>query len=68
MLVVHGENDRQVLVWHAEKTVAGAVNGPRVDYKLFSPSEGSAEHCGGDNTRMHGRYIFDWAKDVFEVS
>ncbi|WP_420593718.1 alpha/beta hydrolase family protein [Deinococcus sp.] len=60
LLVVHGEHDRQVPVWHAEKTVAGAVGSPDVEFKLFGVNESSAEHCGGDNTRMHGRYLFDW--------
>ena len=64
LLVVHGENDRQVPLWHAEKTIAGAVNSPRVDLKLFSLSDGAAEHCGGDNTRMHGRYLLDWVAEV----
>lgn len=64
LLVVHGENDRQVPLWHAEKTIAGAVNSPRVDFKLFTLSDGAAEHCGGDNTHMHGRYLLDWAAEV----
>ncbi len=67
LLVVHGENDRQVPLFHAERTVAGAVNSPDVEFKLFSLSEGCAEHCGGDNTNMHARYIFDWSAGVFNA-
>jgi dipeptidyl aminopeptidase/acylaminoacyl peptidase len=64
LLVVHGENDRQVPLFHAERTVAGAINSPRVDYKLFSLSDGAAEHCGGNNTMMHARYLFDWCAEI----
>ena len=28
LLVIHGENDRQVPLWHAEKTIEAAVNSP----------------------------------------
>ena len=64
LLVLHGENDRQVPLWHADRTVAEAVNSPRVDYKVFSLSEGSAEHCGIDNAGMHSNYLFDWVAEV----
>jgi dienelactone hydrolase len=64
LLVLHGENDRQVPLWHADRTVAEAVNSPRVNYKVFSLSEGSAEHCGIDNAGMHSNYLFDWVAEV----
>ncbi len=64
LLVVYGENDRQVPMFHVEKTMAGAVNSSRADLKLFSLSDGAAEHCGGDNTLMHGRYLLDWAAEI----
>lgn len=64
LLVLHGENDRQVPLWHADRTVAEAINSPRVDYKLFSLSEGGAEHCGIDNPSMHSNYLFDWVAEV----
>jgi dienelactone hydrolase len=65
LLVVHGENDRQVPLWHAERTVAEAVNSPRAELKVFTISEGSCEHCGIDNMPMHAQYVFDWLADVF---
>lgn len=64
LLVVHGENDRQVPMWHAERTVAEAVNSPRVDFKVFSLSEGGAEHCGIDNAGMQSEYLFDWMAEM----
>jgi len=66
LLVLHGENDRQVPLWHAERTVAEAVNSPQVEYKVFSLSEGSAEHCGIDNAGMHANYLFDWVAQVLK--
>lgn len=64
LLVLHGENDRQVPIWHADRTVAEAVNSPNVEYKVFSLSEGSTEHCGVDNTGMHSEYLFDWIAEI----
>jgi dipeptidyl aminopeptidase/acylaminoacyl peptidase len=60
LLVIHGENDRQVPLWHAERTVAAAVNASRADLKVFTLSEGSSEHCGLDIMSMQGEYCFDW--------
>ncbi|TNE37810.1 MAG: alpha/beta hydrolase [Sphingomonadales bacterium] len=60
LLVVHGENDRQVPIWHADRTIAEAVNSPKVEYKVFTLSEGSTEHVGVDNMPMHSQYVFDW--------
>lgn len=60
LLVLHGENDRQVPLWHAERTVAGAVRSPNAELKVFTLSEGSAEHCGIDVASMQAEYLFDW--------
>lgn len=60
ILVVHGENDRQVPVSHAQRTIKNAVNSPDTELKLFKLSEGSAEHCGIDNSGMTSAYLFDW--------
>ncbi len=60
LLVVHGENDRQVPVWHATRTIAEAVNSPNAELKMFTLAEGSAEHCGIDNAGMTSAYVFDW--------
>lgn len=60
MLVVHGENDRQVALDHARKTVAGAINCSDAELRIFSIEEGSCEHVGIDNMSLQGEYIFDW--------
>ena len=67
LLVLHGENDRQVPLWHAERAAKEAVNSPKVELKVFSISEGSTEHCGIDNAGMHSEYMFDWLAETFNV-
>jgi dipeptidyl aminopeptidase/acylaminoacyl peptidase len=64
LLVLHGENDRQVPLWHAERTVAGAVRSPRAELKVFTLSEGAAEHCGIDIASMQGEFLFDWMAET----
>ena len=61
LLVVHGENDRQVPLWHAERTVNEAVNCKDKELKVFSLTDGSAEHCGADNNSLTVDYMADWA-------
>ena len=60
LLVVHGENDRQIPLWHAEKTIAAAVNSADKELKIFSLFDGGAEHCGADNSTMVVDYMTDW--------
>jgi naringenin degradation protein FdeB len=64
LLVVHGENDRQVALWHAEKIVAEAVNSVEAELRVFRLREGAAEHCGIDVMSMQAEYVFDWAARV----
>ena len=64
LLVVHGENDRQVALSHARKTIAGAVNSAAAELRVFTLREGAAEHCGIDVMSMQAEYVFDWAARV----
>lgn len=64
LLVLHGENDRQVPLWHAERTVSGAIRSPRAELKVFTLSEGAAEHCGIDVASMQAEYLFDWIAET----
>jgi len=59
-LVMHGENDRQTPLWHGEKLFAAAVNSPNRELKVFTLSEGGAEHCQVDNQTMAVDYMTDW--------
>ena len=59
-LIVHGENDRQIPLWHAEKTFEAAVNSSNRELKVFTLDESGAEHCGSDNSAMSVDYMADW--------
>lgn len=63
LLVIHGENDRQVPLWHAEKTIADAVNSPDAELKVNRLVDGGAEHCGADNSTIVVDYMADWVAD-----
>lgn len=64
LLIVHGENDRQVPLSHAEKTIAAAVNSPGRKLKVLTIAEGGAEHCQVDNSTMLVDYATDWVAEV----
>jgi len=64
LLVVHGENDRQIPLWHAEKTIEAAVNSPRRKLKVFTLAEGGAEHCQADNQTLFVDYAADWVAEI----
>jgi dienelactone hydrolase len=63
LLVVHGENDRQVPLWHAERTIEAATASADKELKVFSIADGGAEHCGADNNTMVVDYMADWAAE-----
>lgn len=67
LLVVHGENDRQVPLWAAERTYEAATSSPRRELKVFTLDEGGAEHCQVDNVTMATDYIYDWIADVLKA-
>jgi dienelactone hydrolase len=64
LLVMHGENDRQVPLSHAEKTIEAAVNSPRRKLKVFTPAEGGAEHVQIDNDTLAIDYAADWVAET----
>jgi dienelactone hydrolase len=64
LLVVHGENDRQVPLDQARLTVERATRAPRRDLKVFTAAEGGAEHVQGDLFSAAVDYIADWVGDV----
>jgi dienelactone hydrolase len=64
LLVVHGENDRQIPLWHAKKTFEAAVNSPEKKLKVFTSVEGGSEHCQVDNMTMAVDYIADWVAQI----
>jgi dienelactone hydrolase len=68
LLVIHGENDRQVPLWHAEKTIAAAVNSPGRELKVCRLADGAAEHCGADNGPLIVDYMTDWVAEKLGAS
>jgi fermentation-respiration switch protein FrsA (DUF1100 family) len=60
LLVVHGENDRQVPVWTAEKTYQAAINSRSRELKILSMADGGSEHCSVDNWPMSHDIVADW--------
>jgi dipeptidyl aminopeptidase/acylaminoacyl peptidase len=64
ILVVHGENDRQIPLQHAERSVREAVNSPLRELKVFTLSEGGAEHCAADDNALAVDYMADWVAKV----
>jgi len=65
LLVVHGEGDRQVPLWAAERTIEAAINSSRRELKVFRADEGGAEHCQIDNITMGTDFMHDWIADFF---
>jgi dienelactone hydrolase len=63
LLIVHGENDRQVPLWHAERTFEAAVNSRGRELKVCRLADGAAEHCGADNSTLVVDYMTDWVAE-----
>lgn len=59
LLVMHGENDRQVPLEQAEATFAEAGSAIK-ELKVFTVAEGGAEHCQLDNRYLGADFITDW--------
>ena len=67
LLVVHGENDRQVPGEQARQTVEAAINSPRAELRVFTAEEGGCEHVNGDNFSLAIDFIADWCAEVLEA-
>jgi len=67
-LILHGENDRQVPLWQAEKLYEAAVNAHSRKLKVFRIADGGAEHCQINNRTLAGDVMADWAATVFGAS
>ena len=63
LLIVHGENDRQVPLWHAEKTYERAVNSPGRKLVVCRLADGGSEHCGADNGPLVVDIMTDWVAE-----
>jgi dienelactone hydrolase len=60
LLIVHGQNDRQVPVAHALEVYQEAVNSPDRELKVFTSEDGGSEHVNFDNPGLAVDYLADW--------
>jgi len=59
LLIVHGENDRQVAVEDAHKAYEAAGSADKT-LRIFTVAEGGAEHCQTDEPDPARQLIADW--------
>lgn len=59
LLILHGENDRQVPVEDAHKAFAAAGSADK-QLRVFTVAEGGAEHCQTDEPDPARQLICDW--------
>ena len=64
ILVVHGENDRQISLDQARRLIADCVSSPKADLHVQTLADGGAEHCGVDNVDLTRETICDWIAEV----
>lgn len=64
ILVVHGENDRQIPLSQAERLVAECVGSPKAELYVHSLADGGAEHCGMDNVALTREVMTDWIAEA----
>lgn len=65
ILVVHGENDRQIPATYAEIQYREARNSSKREIRIFTDNEGGVEHCSVDNMAVVRDYISDWIAGTF---
>lgn len=64
LLIVHGENDRQVPVEDARKAFEAAGSAEKT-LRIFTVAEGGAEHCQTDEPDPARQLIADWFAQRF---
>jgi dienelactone hydrolase len=60
ILIVHGENDRQVPLEQARATYEACTASPKRELRINTLQEGGAEHCSIDNFSLSIDYMTDW--------
>lgn len=68
LLVIHGENDRQIPVADARAFYAAAANATPRELKIFNRETGGTEHCQADNSSLGIDYWCDWAAETFKTT
>jgi naringenin degradation protein FdeB len=60
LLVLHGEDDRQVPVEQARRTYAQAVRARVRELKVYPKGEWGDQHCQVDDPTLAVDYLADW--------
>lgn len=63
LLIVHGENDRQIPLQAAHNMMRAATGSKNKTLKVFTIEEGGAEHCQMNNRTIAGDVMADWAAE-----
>ena len=64
ILVVHGENDRQIPLALARRVVDECVNSPKREFFVHTVADGGAEHCSIDNVPVTREVMADWVAET----
>lgn len=64
ILVVHGENDRQIKLEQARQTVAECTSSPKAELYVHTLADGGAEHCSVDNPKLTIEVMSDWIAET----
>ena len=64
ILVIHGENDRQIPLAYAQRVVAECTNSRRAELHVQKIADGGAEHCGIDNVALTREVMSDWIAET----
>ena len=64
LLVVHGENDRQIPLDFARRVVAESSNSAKAELAVMKLADGGAEHCGIDNVAPTRELMADWIAET----
>lgn len=64
ILVVHGENDRQIPLAMARRVIDECVNSPKRELHVHTVADGGAEHCSVDNVPVTREVMADWVAET----
>jgi alpha-beta hydrolase superfamily lysophospholipase len=60
LMVVHGAEDVQLPFWHAERTVAEAIDARSATLLAVGVADGGSQHCNWDNPAHSLNRMADW--------
>lgn len=63
LYIVHGRNDQQLPLRHAEQTIREATRSAHAELLVIDADDGGAEHCNIDNPATALATLADWASE-----